>query len=168
MASNTIYLKLLLCNLPEELPIGTSNAFPFINFVPNEEGFEEGLTAAIVKVFKDVFGWQDAGELAQNGPLILSARGANVAAAATILSTYLKHEDCISNAGPLQQWIEKLTKITLNTFKHYNKEVCTVTLIVVSQLTYFGSYLHLMPRVQYQQWQQAESHLHTMEILQRL
>jgi len=123
MASDTIYLKLLLCNLPEELPIGTSNAFPFINFVPNEEGLEEGLTAAIVKVFKDVFGWQDAGELAQNGPLILSARGANVAAAATILSTYLKHEDCISNAGPLQQWIEKLTEITLNTFKHYNKEV---------------------------------------------
>src|SRR5258708_26306907 len=36
MASNTIYLKLLLCNLPEELPIGTSDAFPFINFVPNE------------------------------------------------------------------------------------------------------------------------------------
>ena len=130
MASDTIYLKLLLCNLPEELPIGTSNAFPFINFVPNEEG----LMAAIVKVFKDMFGWQDAGELARNGPLILSARGANVAVAATVLLTYLKHEDCVSNAGPLQQWIEKLTEITLNTFKHYNKEVCTVTLIVVSQL----------------------------------
>jgi len=70
MASDTIYLKLLLCNLPEELPIGTSNAFPFINFFPNEEQLEEGLMAAIVKVFKDVFGWQDAGELAQNGPLI--------------------------------------------------------------------------------------------------
>ncbi len=42
---------------------------------------------AVVKVFKDVFGWQDAGELARNGPLILSARGANVAAAATVLPT---------------------------------------------------------------------------------
>ena len=99
---------------------------------------------AAVKVFKDMFGWQDAGELAQNGPLILNARGTNVAVAATVLSTYLKHEDCISNTGPLQQWIEKLTEITLNMFRHYNKEVCTVTLIVVSQLMYFGSYLHLM------------------------
>src|SRR5260370_7983008 len=133
MASDTIYLKLLLCNLPEELPIGTSNAFPFINFFPNEEQLEEGLMAAIVKVFKDVFGWQDAGELARNGPLILSARGANVTVAATVLSTYLKHEDCISNAGPLQQWIEKLTKITLNTFNHYNKKIRTATLILASQ-----------------------------------
>ena len=91
MASDTVYLKLLLCNLPEELPIGTSDAFPFINFVPNEEQ----LMAAVVKVFKDMFGWQDAGELAQNGPLILNARGTNVAAAATVLLllTYLKHED---------------------------------------------------------------------------
>ena len=93
MASDTIYLKLLLCNLPEEQPIGTSDAFPFINFVPNEEQ----LMAAVVKVFKDMFGWQDAGELAQNGPLILNARGTNVAVAATVLSTYLKHEDCISS-----------------------------------------------------------------------
>jgi hypothetical protein len=32
MAPDTVYLKLLLCNLPEALPDGMANDFPFINF----------------------------------------------------------------------------------------------------------------------------------------
>ena len=122
--SDTVYLKLLLSSLPDALPIGAPDAFPFIKFVPDQEQLEEGLMAAIVKVFKDVFGWQDAGDLARDGPLLIKARGNNVIAAMDILSTYLKHKECISNAGPIEQWIEKLTEIAQNTFKHYNKEVC--------------------------------------------
>lgn len=58
-----VYLKYLLYNLPDALPIGDPDAFPFISFTPDQEQLK-GLMAAIVGVFKDAFGWQDAGDLA--------------------------------------------------------------------------------------------------------
>jgi hypothetical protein len=75
---DTVYLKHLLHNLPDALPMVGPDAFPFINFVPDQEQLEEGLTAAIVKVFKNVFGWQDAGDLARDVPLLIKPRGNNV------------------------------------------------------------------------------------------
>ena len=41
---DTVYLKLLLSSLPDALPISAPDAFPFINFVPDQEQLTEELT----------------------------------------------------------------------------------------------------------------------------
>jgi hypothetical protein len=71
-----IYLKLLLSSLPASLPCGSSTEYPFQNFQPDPELLEEeGLSAAVSKVFKRIFGWQTENDLKKNGPLVLKARG---------------------------------------------------------------------------------------------
>lgn len=86
-----IYLKLLLTTLPPALPIGSENDYPFKNFVPDLDRLEEGLPAAVSAVFKRVFGWNSANEVAANGQPYLKHRGPNVIAAADVLQQSWTH-----------------------------------------------------------------------------
>jgi hypothetical protein len=50
-------LQHLLDNLPSQLPIGTSDYYPFINFALPDE-CEEGVPGAVAAIFKKSFGWE--------------------------------------------------------------------------------------------------------------
>ena len=105
------------------LPIGSENDYPFKNFTPNSDLLEEGLPAAVLAVFKGVFGWASRNEIDANGELHVKCRGPNVTTAADVLSLYLGHEDCSSNLGPISAWVEKLTKMSLKTYKIHGVSV---------------------------------------------
>lgn len=126
------YLKLLLSELPPELPLGSAGEYPFANFSPDPERLDEGLSPAVSAVFKTVFGWATQSEINANGPLQIKCRGFHVEAAADVLSLYLKHKDCAANLGPILAWVEKLTKMSLETYKAHKISVCAQACLATS------------------------------------
>lgn len=137
MAADTEYLKLLLSNLPASLPTASSAEYPFDDFQPDQELLQdEGLSPAGSKIFKMLFGWQSEDNLQRTGPLVVKARGDAVIAAADVLSRYLEHEECARNLGPITQWVEKLTRMALDTFKAHRTRVRERCRLVWKQAEY--------------------------------
>jgi hypothetical protein len=109
-ASDTIYLKRLLHDLPDDIPIGTSADYPFLSFSVDPSEVDKGLAGEISTQYKNIFGW---------GPsvLLLRARGPNVEAAGDVLGRYLKHPDCQAEIMLVKLWGEKFTDIAKCTYE---------------------------------------------------
>ena len=117
MPPEIVYLKLLLTELPSELPIGSEEAFPFKDFQPNPDKLEDSLPGTISDVFKHTFGWGEASAI--------KARGPHVEAAADVLAQYLIHKDCQDNLAPISAWAEKLTTMATLAYEAKKKKpVC--------------------------------------------
>ncbi|KAF9515764.1 hypothetical protein BS47DRAFT_1360840 [Hydnum rufescens UP504] len=110
-------LQHLLDHLPSQLPIGSSNDYPFINFTLLDE-CEEGVPGAVAAIFKKSFGWE-----CEDVKLTIKARGRHVAAAALVLAECMGHLDCATNLALIEQWIKKLTKMATATYEEYGTKI---------------------------------------------
>jgi hypothetical protein len=119
MVPKDAYLKLLLHELPSELPEASLADYPFISFQPNPNKMEDSLSGAVSNVFKNAFGWGDA--------LPLKARGQHIEAAADVLFHYREHEECRNNLAPITVWIEKLTEMAQLTYKEHRVQLVRTT-----------------------------------------
>lgn len=102
----------------------------FNSFQPDLEWLEEtgDLTAAVMRIFKKVFGWNADRDRA----VVFTAHGKDVEAMVDVLEKYTTDTECLKNIGPLDAWLEQMIKMAEATHSQVVIDVSLKILIVVT------------------------------------